>query len=506
MAITPFLVPQLTDKAVHVESSTKLKILDLHGDSRKGESSPDGSVDENVRTSKVFVLHLPLLPCQILGHRFWKKPTCMDLKNASMSNFAYLRPFEKFNDISPEAPTFSFNDKQNDVPFADGNPITEIFLNRNTGIQTKNDILFTDISKLDLRKRMKDVLENVAKNNDITCKKYGLKDSSGWRVSKLYDIEFDGSAVHPFLYKPFDHRFIYYNTKVLGRAPIRLCSTTKTKYSSRSDSPSHRLLGHACLRWPIEEKTGSHDRTTQLFPLYVYPKKGHLDISDDNRLGTTSISSSFISKLHDVLGVITNCSKDCPDDMPVIVEDVFYYIYSVLHSPNYRELYGHELMADFPRIPLTFSLKLFKGLAKLGAELVTLHLMESPKVKNPSNKFVGPDDLVGASDPTVEKVSYSDETVWLNKNQTTGFEGVPEEVWNFHIGGYQVCHKWLKDRQAKGGKNPRPGRVLTKEDRDHYQGIIVALSETIRLMAEIDKVIDHHGGWPDAFQPKDSNE
>ena len=198
---------------------------------------------------------------------------------------------------------------------------------------------------------MKDVLENVAKNNDITCKKYGLKDSSGWRVSKLYDIEFDGSAVHPFLYKPFDHRFIYYNTKVLGRARhSTMQHLLKPNIALVATRQVTRLpFGHAFVsRWPIEEKTGSHDRTTQLFPLYVYPKKGHLDIRDDNRLGTTSISSSFISKLHDVLGVITNCSKDCPDDMPVIVEDVFYYIYSVLHFL----IIGSstvELMADFPR-------------------------------------------------------------------------------------------------------------------------------------------------------------
>ena len=77
--------------------------------------------------------------------------------------------------------------------------------------------------------------------------------------------------------------------------------------------------------------------------------------------------------------------------------------------------------------------------------------------------------------------------------------GVPEAVWNFRIGGYQVCEKWLKERQAKGGKNPSPGRVLSDEDINHYQKIIVALSETIRIMGEIDEVIEEHGGWPDAF-------
>lgn len=77
---------------------------------------------------------------------------------------------------------------------------------------------------------------------------------------------------------------------------------------------------------------------------------------------------------------------------------------------------------------------------------------------------------------------------------------MPAEVWNFHIGGYQVCEKWLKDRQAKGGKNPRPARVLTDADIGHYQKIVAALSEIIRIMDDIDEVIDQDGGWPDAFR------
>ena len=74
------------------------------------------------------------------------------------------------------------------------------------------------------------------------------------------------------------------------------------------------------------------------------------------------------------------------------------------------------------------------------------------------------------------------------------------KVWKFRIGGYQICNKWLKDREAKGGKNPRPGRVLTDEDIDHYQKMVVAIKGTIRLMGEINDVIEEHGGWPDAFQ------
>jgi bifunctional pyridoxal-dependent enzyme with beta-cystathionase and maltose regulon repressor activities len=64
---------------------------------------------------------------------------------------------------------------------------------------------------------------------------------------------------------------------------------------------------------------------------------------------------------------------------------------------------------------------------------------------------------------------------------------IPEEVYNFQIGGYQVCQKWLKDRK---------GRELSEEEIEHYQKVVVALNETIRIMEEIDEVIVEHGGWP----------
>lgn len=165
--------------------------------------------------------------------------------------------------------------------------------------------------------------------------------------------------------------------------------------------------------------------------------------------------------------------------------DFLYYAYSVLYSPEYRTRYEEFLKIDFPRLPLGGSPELFRALAQLGGELTALHLLESPKLAKLITEFVG------SRNPMVEKISWCKDAVWVDKAQTTGFKGVPEEVWNFHIGGYQVCHKWLKDRK---------GRTLSDEDIAHYQKIIVALSETIRLMAEIDEVIQGHGGWPDAFQ------
>ena len=159
-------------------------------------------------------------------------------------------------------------------------------------------------------------------------------------------------------------------------------------------------------------------------------------------------------------------------------EDIFNYAYAVFHSPTYRTRYAEFLKIDFPRLPLTSDKILFKSLAEKGTELVSLHLMEAPILNTPITKY----PIDGSH--KVEKVAYDEKNQRLYINKTQYFEGVPAEVWEFHIGGYQVCHKWLKDRKD---------RTLSYDERVHYQKIVVALNETTRLMAEIDGIIP---SWP----------
>jgi uncharacterized protein len=185
------------------------------------------------------------------------------------------------------------------------------------------------------------------------------------------------------------------------------------------------------------------------------------------------------------------------DDVAVVIA-AFHVVYAQLHSPGYRSRYSDFLQRGFPRIFSPVSHELFTRLAKLGGELIALHLMESSKLDHYITTYTGP------KDPEVRRVGWSDDTVWLDAAATKkgrpaspgtiGFRGVPEAVWNFHIGGYQVCEKWLKDRK---------GRTLSDDDIAHYQKIVVALAQTIRLMQEIDEVIEQHGGWPDAFVQRD---
>lgn len=293
----------------------------------------------------------------------------------------------------------------------------------------------------------------------------------GFSVKAKWDVEackrlirrhgVSESLVRPILYRPFDIRYIYYLPQLLD-TPSRPVSELLT------DGDNCVLLTPKIKTTPVfchvlasrhtaEKKACSHDRATQMFPLWTRTLGGR----------TSNVTSQqFLANQHDGPDVVLG------------------YIYAILHSHGYRQRYGQVLREVFPHIPPIKNSKIAQVLSDLGSEIVSLHLLESSIVETPIATYRG------LRSPAIDKVSYSSETVWLDKTKTSSFVGVPEEVWNFHIGGYQVCHKWLKDRK---------GRTLSDEDIAHYQKIVVALKETIRIMAEIDEVIDAHGGWPGAF-------
>lgn len=244
----------------------------------------------------------------------------------------------------------------------------------------------------------------------------------------------------------------------------------------------HEFTSVLVTRWIVESKAADRTRGSYLFPLRLQDADGQFEFGNQRgQKYRSNLRHEHVARIFLQFEQIRNpSSSESLDDGAI-----FHYVYAVLYSPTYRSRYAEFLKIDFPRLPLTGNLELFRTLARLGGELSALHLLESPRLAQPITEFVG------GSQPVVEKISWSRDTVWVDKAQTIGFEGVRENVWNFHIGGYKVCEKWLKDRK---------GRTLSNDDIAHYQKIVVALSETIRLMAEIDRVIEAHGGWPGAFQ------
>ena len=145
-------------------------------------------------------------------------------------------------------------------------------------------------------------------------------------------------------------------------------------------------------------------------------------------------------------------------------------MYAIFHSPTYRQRYAEFLKMDFPRLPLTSDKRLFKRLAELGGQLVQIHLLEA-EIENECSFPVQGSNLV-------EKLAYKDEKVYINKTQY--FDHVTPDIWEFHIGGYQVCEKWLKDRK---------GRVLSFEECSRYLYILAAVEKTREVMERIDEEI-----------------
>ncbi|MCK4601444.1 MAG: hypothetical protein KAU28_03190 [Phycisphaerae bacterium] len=366
------------------------------------------------------------------------------------------------------------------------------------GFQTHRDHFAVAFDKETILARFETLRDGKQSDQEITAR-YKLRDNRDWHVrdarAAIMAKEAWKEHAIPCLYRPFDIRWCYFNTvamdyprrelldHVAGKENICLLVPRQISFLPWRHAAVCDTVAESCL---VSTKTKEQNYN---FPLYLYPKRDTLGFTSSRR---ANFSDEFLSDLADALQQPLSGQDGLPGDLTP--EDILYYTCAVFHSPGYRSRYADFLKTDFPRLPLPGSLELFRALARRGANLVALHLLESPKLDDHITR------LVGTGDYQVEKVSYSDETVWIDKAKTRGFRGVPEEVWNFHIGGYQVCEKWLKDRQAKGGKKPRPGRVLTEDDLAHYQKIVVALAETLRIMAEIDEVIEAHGGWPDAFQ------
>jgi predicted helicase len=181
--------------------------------------------------------------------------------------------------------------------------------------------------------------------------------------------------------------------------------------------------------------------------------------------------------------------------------DLLDYIYAVLHSPSYRDKYKEFLKIDFPRVPYPTDAETFWQLVELGGELRQIHLLEHQVVEDFITTYpeAGSNEITKRLTKTQPGFIPDKETekkngdrhvagaprddnqvvgkVWINEKQFFG--NVPEKAWNFYIGGYQPAEKWLKDRR---------GRVLSFEEIQHYQKIIVALMETDRIMGEIDGI------------------
>jgi hypothetical protein len=151
-------------------------------------------------------------------------------------------------------------------------------------------------------------------------------------------------------------------------------------------------------------------------------------------------------------------------------EELLGFVYAVFHARTYRTKYAEFLRIDFPRVPFPEKSEHFVSLSDLGWELLQAHLLRDFPRR-------GLATYRGKGDHVVEAVRYDPEQA-VSINRAQGFVPVPQAVWDFHIGGYQVLDKYLKSRK---------GRALSLDEINHVSAVADALAFTIEQMEKIDE-------------------
>lgn len=507
-------------------------IVNLHGNSRKGEICPDGSKDENVfniqtgvsinifvrlpeRKQKCTVKYLDLW-----GRREAKFEWCNDQSDQSLTDTDW---FEKiawreidWQQFNTDFLSTRWSAKLGALNFllpsaADAGAkmleygnfwgATEIFEHYNSGIQTKCDELSMHFDEFDLLKVVGD-FESLSEQELKT--KYQLKDSSGWNVGNAKkDLMQNIGEVVKVDYRPFDRRATFYTGKTagfMGRPRIRtmrhMLQPNLGLIYTRFDRQMSLGYFGVCKSLLDLHFLDSAGDSMIISPLYLYPET---NTEQDELFAETSrvpnISQKFIDDLKAKIGLEFKADGRGDLKKDFGPEDVFYYAYAVFHSPAYRARYAEQLKIDFPRLPLTSDIEIFRKLVELGNQLVNLHLLgenpfdASPTIFDDTKQWgvsAGGIAPSGTDDWQVTKVEYDPASKRVSVNAGQYFEGIEKEVWEFMVGGYQVLDKWLKDRK-------KAGRCLSADDLKHYLKIIVSLRETRVKMEAIDDSVKN---WP----------
>jgi predicted helicase len=458
-----------------LESFDKIYVLDLHGNAKRKEVCPDGSADQNVfdimqgvsinifiktgnkkKNELAEVFNFDLQGSREFKYDFLNKNNLKSLKwnllNFTKPNYFFVS--KNFDGI-----------KQYDKYFN----VSELFLINSVGVVTSCDDKVLAENKTELKIK----IENNFKE-------------------EVYSTD----KILNYLYRPFETKKIYYEPKYLGR------SREKIMQHYKKDNVgliiSKQFGGHK--QFILLVTNSINDKSSQPFapyynhPLYLYPETKDQQTIDQTTERIPNLNTEIVKQIAEKLGLIYNPNPKNPFETgkDILLKathntpnssvsaknhsllnpiDILDYIYAVLHSPTYREKYKEFLKIDFPRVPYPKDKDTFWQLVKLGGEIRQIHLLESPIVE----KFITQYPIDGNN--VVGKTKYQDGKVYINDTQY--FDSVPQVAWEFYIGGYQPAQKWLKDRKE---------RKLEFDDILHYQKIIVALSETDRLMKEIEKI------------------
>lgn len=432
-----------------MRSFDQIYVLDLHGNAKKKEKAPDGSKDENVFDIEQGVAISLFVKRRGIDKGVWRG----DLWGKRLTKYEAVaagslatRIAEK---LTPQTPDYGLGvfDEIVRSDYMKGEKLTDIFPLGNVGVVTGRDAIAIKFSATESMAWLASEARRKAEAND--------KDAIAYKAL-VADVNHMGGKIEtrvtPIAYRPFDLRSTFYTgrsngffARARGEVMPHLMGGDIGLVSARSNKSQrmdHTFIANAIT----EAKLGEATTQSCVFPLRIG--------------GTENLSPAF----RDFIDARYSQHYD--------PEQILGYIYAVLHAPTYRTRYAEFLRIDFPRIPFAETPEQFEALSVLGWALIQTHLLKTVPRSKPR---LG--DYTGKGDHMVEAVRYSPEeqTVWINKTQ--GFANLPQAVWDFHIGGYQVIDKYLKSRK---------GRVLNLDEQTHVGNIAEALQFTIAQMGRID--------------------
>ncbi len=478
----------------------KIYTIDLHGNSKKKEVCPDGSPDVNVfdimqgvsinifvKTGKKKTNELgKIFHYDLYGKRDNKYDF---LWENNITSVPYI-------ELPIHRPNYFFvkKDLKSQKQYENGILLNDLFAIGNSGVVSKRDKLNIHYTQDDVSKMIDDVLNM---DEGFVRNKYSVPDDvRDWNFDlakkDLTENGVNPELIKPINYRPFDKRYFYYSGRSKGIVgwPVTIVSEHLKQNDNIGIMTNKKVevgeFKHCIVyRGIVESHAVSMKEINYVFPLYLYKNKESDDIfSKKGR--KPNLNMEIVEQIADKLKLEFVQEKDnslnstsANNFAPI---DILDYIYAVLHSLTYREKYKEFLKIDFPRIPYPKDKETFWQLVKLGGEIRQIHLLESPKVEEYITSYPQDGDnritrKLNKNDWEITDPENQTGRIWINDQQY--FDNIPLVAWEFYIGGYQPAQKWLKDRRE---------RQLSFEDILHYQKIIVALTETDRIMKEIDRI------------------
>ena len=473
-----------------MKSFSAIYCFNLHGSSRIGEIVPDGETDEsvfNIQQGTAILLCVKerdnVAPAKICYADLWglreKKYNLLSVIDVETTEWCELQRISPYYRFVPQT-----IDRR--AEYEAGWKVNDAFQASSIGILTARDKLTIHWTAEQVHKTVTDF---VSLSEGEARKKYKLReDSQDWKVhlaqADLRDQPETEQYIVPIYYRPYDTRWTYYTGQSRGFhcAPrplimphlqeenLALCThrSLRSAITWQHVLVTDRITDGNCI--------SNKDGPTHVFPLYLYPNPEELELSTERSL---NFKPAFLTAISEALELPQIAPFNLPEG--VSPEEILAYIYAILYSPTYRERYYDFLKYDFPRIPLPQGIEQFRTLAALGQQLIDSHLLknvERPKVAPTGGGTSAVHRFEGEGGGVVRRVRYMDEKVWINPTQY--FTDVPVEVWEYEIGSYRVCEKWLKDRQ---------GNVLRYADVRRYRAILVAVAETLGVMEALDAIL-----------------